>query len=652
MALSTIAAVAAALAVALPTLLSFTLARLLPEGEVASLSLRLGHLEIRGLRAAAGRITAERVLIEYDWRLLMAGRIDRVVIEGLGIKVDFDGSDIPDFPTSSAPSGARILPEIGTLQVADGVLHARIGGADTMVRFAADGDRRNGIFAANLRLAGDAQADILLSFAGNEIRMQAADGLRVALAKVPAAAPEAIRTALPGRLQITVTGGGGGPLDWSVARHGESLAARGDLRVALTSRSGLLTAEASFTGASDHTTSTLILDGGRLRMEQLDWSIEAIRARADFGSAPALFVDGALLRHHVDRPWVRPLLLSGSLIPSEEGWNVAAELADPEKAMRLRLIGQHRTRDGTGSAHVVLDPLRLSPDGTKLSSLFPILAGHVRNASGRLAANGRITWNPRGHTQSLSLLLEDMAATIGAVGIHRLNTVIEISGVAPVSTPPDQILAVGLIQAGLPLTDGRLVFEIHDNVLHIRRGTIALAGGRMEVGETVFAAGNVARQQMTFDVDDADLSEVVRLVGLDGLEASGRLAGRIPVALVGDRILVDGGQLAADRPGMLRYRPAERPAALQGGGQPVDLMLKALDNFRYKALTVTLTGEAGGEMEAALHIEGNNPDLYEGYPLEFNLNLRGKLDRILHDTLAGYQIPDKIRQRMLEFPSP
>jgi hypothetical protein len=54
-------------------------------------------------------------------------------------------------------------------------------------------------------------------------------------------------------------------------------------------------------------------------------------------------------------------------------------------------------------------------------------------------------------------------------------------------------------------------------------------------------------------------------------------------------------------------------------------------------------------MDIALHLAGANPDLYDGHPVEFNLDLEGELANILRQGIASYQIPDRIRERMQGF---
>ena len=90
-------------------------------------------------------------------------------------------------------------------------------------------------------------------------------------------------------------------------------------------------------------------------------------------------------------------------------------------------------------------------------------------------------------------------------------------------------------------------------------------------------------------------------------------------------------------------------AALEAGGANVSLLLQALENFHYEALRITLDGRTDAEMAIKLHVRGANPELYGGYPVEFNLNLEGELGNILRSGLASYEIPERIREQMRGF---
>jgi hypothetical protein len=125
--------------------------------------------------------------------------------------------------------------------------------------------------------------------------------------------------------------------------------------------------------------------------------------------------------------------------------------------------------------------------------------------------------------------------------------------------------------------------------------------------------------------------------------------GTLPIKIAGTQAVIEHGELVSDGPGWVRYRPDQAPAALRAGGANVNLLLQALENFRYKELRLTIDGRTDGDMDVGLHIAGANPDLYDGYPIEFNLNLEGALADVVRKGLTGYQIPELIRERMQDF---
>jgi hypothetical protein len=79
------------------------------------------------------------------------------------------------------------------------------------------------------------------------------------------------------------------------------------------------------------------------------------------------------------------------------------------------------------------------------------------------------------------------------------------------------------------------------------------------------------------------------------------------------------------------------------------MALQALSDFHYKELIVTLNRKLTGDAELGLHIAGSNPSFYNGYPVEFNLSVTGRLDEALRKGLAGYQVPDMIRERLKQY---
>ena len=128
----------------------------------------------------------------------------------------------------------------------------------------------------------------------------------------------------------------------------------------------------------------------------------------------------------------------------------------------------------------------------------------------------------------------------------------------------------------------------------------------------------------------------------------GKSNGGVPVHITPDAI--SKGRLETAGPGSLRYDPDDPPAFLAGDpGSSTDMLLKALTDFRYDSLVLSVDGEAGGEMTLSFAVRGSNPSFYDGYPVALNLNVGGALDTILRRGLATYRIPSTVRERMMEF---
>ena len=271
------------------------------------------------------------------------------------------------------------------------------------------------------------------------------------------------------------------------------------------------------------------------------------------------------------------------------------------------------------------------------------------SASGSIALAGDVWWDSETIASKLELAIRDLSATTGAAVIERVNGVIALDGLSPFTTPPGQAVAVALIDVGIPLTDGLLTFRVAPGPkLEIAGGTLRLAGGTVEA-EPLTLDPAASRSEGVLRVEGIDLGELLALAGVDGLTGEGRMSGRIPVAVENGNVIIAGGVFDAEAPGVLRYAPLTPPAALQGQGETVSLALSALTNFQYQALRLTVDRQASGEMLVGMHVTGNNPDFYDGYPVEFNLNVSGALDQVLRQGLAGYRIPETIQERLEEF---
>jgi Dicarboxylate transport len=544
-------------------------------------------------------------------------RLDRASIrtEGAGALEEWQGTLDLDLAGAGAPWPGVLL-EDGTARAGLDVRFAA-GRLDLIAR------EHGALRAKSLSWADDVRAD------GLEVQVQ------------PGSAP---------LLSATV---GNGPIEW---RH--RLNARlpaFELRLAAAPaplRLEAETLEIELAGGADGLGGgRVILSGGAVQSAAHQLRLSGIGAEAHLsggGLEPGRPVPIAVaaIAHAAEPSWFAPLSLQGSVQPEGDRIGFEAKLAPTAGAAAMSVRGQHALANGVGRAQVDLPPVDLGQ--VQPGQLSPWLGEMMQDVSGRLALDGTVDWGAGDLRAHLSLLVDGLAFRAGAARFEQVNGVIALDRLAPPSTPPGQQMAVGLVNVGLPLTNGLLTFDLEPEQLLVEQLGWEFAQGRIRAAP--FTVGSEGmRFSTTLRAERLQLNEIFALAQLDGLTGEGTMHGTVPITVAGSEATVRGGELVSDRPGWVRYRPQEAPAALQAGGQNVNLLLQALENFRYEDLRLTIDGRTDGEMDVGLHIRGANPDLYGGHPIEFNLNLEGALADVVRAGLAGYQIPERIRERMQGF---
>ncbi|WP_431856357.1 YdbH domain-containing protein [Azospirillum sp.] len=371
------------------------------------------------------------------------------------------------------------------------------------------------------------------------------------------------------------------------------------------------------------------------------------------GGVPALPADELVLTNSsvvLDAPG-GPLTVAVEAVARPEGNALAfTGTATASGGVTMEAKGRHDPARGVGSADLRLRPVRLREGQPNLSTLVPRGAVAVAATAGRLSGRAKLAWDGKGLTSSGEVLMEDLAGSVGPVGVGGLSGVLRLTSLWPPVLPSGQTLAMKTLDVGLPLTDGVVALGLtRRGVLDIDRAEWRWAGGTVRAKPFEMALES-PKGTIELEAEGLDLGTVLALASLEGLSAEGRLRGTLPVRIANGKVRLDGGVLEADAPGSLRYDPATPPAGLQGDpGSPTALLLGALTDFRYESLSATVDGEAGGEMRVGLRIRGANPEFYGGHPVALNLNLSGALDRILRQGLDAYRIPDAVRERMLDY---
>jgi hypothetical protein len=500
---------------------------------------------------------------------------------------------------------------------------------------------------------------LALSFTADRLTLAAGAPGRLAAERLTwsergRAGPLALQIKPGDRPFLAVTFGTDEGIAWQHALHAEGQAF--ELTAGIKARARL--ADLSLTASGDQSGLTMAeikVANSSLQLPDQEISLEGITAEVALsanGLAAGQTIPIAVsnISQGSKPAWFAPLTLNGTLRPQGEQIEFEARVGRPATDFALDLRGRHDLAHGRGRAELKLPALRFAPGKLQPRQLAPVLGQQVQDVSGSLALDGTLAWGAGEDIgANLALLLDSVGLTAGPARLEQVNGIVHVDRLWPLTTPPDQQLAIGLLDLGLPLTDGLIGFRVEpDRTLAVEQLRWSFAGGTVRAQP--FRVGSATSAiRTTLIAEGIDLGQLFALTRLDGLSGEGKVHGSLPVRIEGGVATIEAGELETDRPGWLRYRPAQPPAALQAGGANVALLLQALENFHYEALRITLDGRTDAEMDIKLHVRGANPDLYGGYPVEFNLNLEGELGNILRSGLATYQLPERIREQMRSF---
>jgi len=367
------------------------------------------------------------------------------------------------------------------------------------------------------------------------------------------------------------------------------------------------------------------------------------------GETAGLDLAAARLTSTAAPPYFPDLDLSGSatLAGPALTWRGAARGLGG--ALSVALQGRHDIAANRGTAGITLSPLIFATGSLQPGDLMAPLA-EIQNATGSLSARAdlRIGAAIQGTAR---IELDGIGFTIAGSRVAGLDLALDLTSLDPPASPPGQPFSIARIDAGLPLSGLSGQLQLQDSptgpVLVVERAEGGFLGGRL-VLENAVMNPLAERYDLVLRFRQLELEQILAVADLEEVTGTGEMSGEIPIRIDGASIVIAAGRLDAQAPGTIAFRSEAASQALAPGGEAVDLMLQALDDFHYERLGLTLEKPATGESQLMLRLEGANPAVLDGQPFIFNINLASDAAPLLEALLAGTRISDRLIGQVLE----
>lgn len=184
-------------------------------------------------------------------------------------------------------------------------------------------------------------------------------------------------------------------------------------------------------------------------------------------------------------------------------------------------------------------------------------------------------------------------------------------------------------------------------VLKVKQAQTAIMGGtlRLDPGEWNLQQKTLV---LPLQLQGLDLNQLFSLYPAEGLAGSGLIDGQLPLSVSAAGVAIEQGQLLARAPGGQLEFHSERIRALGRSNPAMQMVAQSLEDFHFSTLSSQVNYDRQGKLLLAMRLEGRNPAIEQGRPINFNINLEEDIPTLL----ASLQLTDKvneiIQQRMLQ----
>lgn len=346
-------------------------------------------------------------------------------------------------------------------------------------------------------------------------------------------------------------------------------------------------------------------------------------------------------------PIVVPLRLNVNATRRKGQIEFSGRLFDAPERLSVRASGRHDIAKNSGAASFDLDPLAFLPTVLQPRQLFPVLGNSLREVDGRIGGHARLQWQAGVPRSSASLFVELRSLDVEGAALENVAATITFDSLFPLSTPPNQEIHIGLLDIGVPLTQGRVEFQIQaDGAIRAALRELDFFGGRIET-DTIAIPSNLDGFSIPLRVTGVRLESLFALAEIGGLEATGTLNGTLPLVIVNGVVALRHGVLeSAPGGGAIRYRPQSIGPALADANEGMKLFLQLVHDFTYDSVRVTLDEDPSGGVSSRFEIRGSNATVYDGIPVELNISMSGPLRDILHQSIKTYTLPERLLTRI------
>lgn len=364
-----------------------------------------------------------------------------------------------------------------------------------------------------------------------------------------------------------------------------------------------------------------------------------------------------------ERPLFNPLRLvgaSGELRGGEIHAQGALVLAANSHQL-AHFVAEHRIGEGVGHAQITSDDIVFGAD-LQPYDITERARGLVENVRGPAALAANVNWTNSSIASDGHVVLDGVSLSTSTIPIvQNVRGDIAFDDLFALTTPPGQVINVGLVNPGVAAENGVVRFQLlGDQRVSIESAAFAFASGVLSMAPTTITMG-ADETRIELALSDVEAADLLARMNMPDLAVTGRVEGRFPLLLTRRSAFISGGVLRSAHDGGTIAYTGNAGANTTGAAR---IAFDALRSFAYDDLEITLDGDLNGEVISSITFHGRNTgrpvDLGDiarlpgvgrvevrGVPFAFNVRVTAPFRR-LAQTMTSITDPGQLLDRAQE----
>ena len=290
----------------------------------------------------------------------------------------------------------------------------------------------------------------------------------------------------------------------------------------------------------------------------------------------------------------------------------------------------------TSAAEIAIDKPLAAALLSPWQELYDLDAGSLRYSAKASWADETVV--------NAELVLDDAAATYDDYLLSGVDAELTLSWQDDQLTmEPSEVIAARF-DPGVPFTGIKATVALNDDLLSASNTEFELLGGRVSVGDLVYDLNKAQTlQPVTVELQQIALDQLLALEG-ESISGQGLISGRLPIEIRDGLLSIPSGEVIANDPGGF-LKLSDDYASVSG--QPgLDFALAALTDYRFTSLVAGVEYSEDGELKLAIALQGSNPEVENGRPIHYNLNITENVLVLLRSLRAQRVVTDSLERRV------